>query len=117
MLYVASLSHGMERAMTDVGLAIKIVLGGAVSVAVISLFPPLTAWTPPQRTGPEQGVPRQVTQDNGFGFCRDTLPGADCACFARAAGEVLNGGALRAAGWDYADRWDLARAQATEECS
>ncbi|MBS0126133.1 hypothetical protein [Thetidibacter halocola] len=103
--------------MTDAGLAIKIVLGGAVAVAVISLFPPLTAWTPPERTGPGRDAPQQVVQDNGLGYCRETLPDADCACFARTAGEVLNGGAPRAAGWEYADRWDLARAQATEECS
>ncbi|MFW2587715.1 hypothetical protein [Sagittula sp. SSi028] len=49
-------------------------------------------------------------------FCRDTMRGVDCGCFRDAAIEVLSGGQRRAAGWQYANDWQLAQVQAEQSC-
>ena len=102
----------------DAGLALKIIIGGALAIAGASVFPPLTAWEAPAATQARaRDVPAHVLKDNGLQWCRQSLPGVDCACFARKAGEVLTDGRDRAAGWSYADTWDLARDQAAGSCS
>lgn len=101
----------------DIAMMVKIVIGGAIAVAVVSIFPPLTSYEPPKPTKTSRTMPPSALQDNGLSFCRETMQGVDCGCFAQKAGEVLGSARERAAGWTYVDQWDLARAQATESCS
>lgn len=49
-------------------------------------------------------------------YCREELPGVNCACFRQTAAQVLAGRNPRAAGWRYANDWDLARSQAESAC-
>lgn len=49
-------------------------------------------------------------------WCRDNLSGVDCGCFRSTAGQILAARNPRAAGWRYANDWELASSQAAEAC-
>jgi hypothetical protein len=66
---------------------------------------------------PRIRAPAPITPQEVSSYCANQLSGVDCGCFARAAGHVLDQQTPEAIGWSYADKWDLARSQAMEDCS
>lgn len=50
-------------------------------------------------------------------YCRETLSGVDCACFAGKAHQVLANRNPRVSGWRYANDWELAVGQARDACT
>lgn len=86
----------------------------ALLVAGVSTLPPLTegGLTP---SGPPPYGAASAPADPAA-FCRATLSGVNCACFAQKTAEVMSAPHKPVPGMAYADRWDLARAQAGESC-
>lgn len=89
-----------------------------VAIALLAMgvrvFPPLTQGGLP-RSG-SQPVGADAAPADPAAWCRATLSNVDCACFAKKATEVMNTPHDPVYGLVYADRWDLARAQATQSC-
>ncbi|MEQ5868361.1 hypothetical protein J4E08_00445 [Sagittula sp. NFXS13] len=114
--------------------AIAIVAGllftGALVVGV-QFMPPLTQADPEgfpafQKYRPLGGDGQGLIEaSNGRGggaiidpgqYCRETLSGVNCGCFREKAVQVLSARRPRAAGWHYANDWDLATSQAAADC-
>lgn len=86
----------------------------AVLVAGVSTLPPLTQGGLPRGGTPV--VNAASAPADPAAFCRETLDGVNCACFAKKAGEVMSAPHDPVPGLAYADRWDLARSQAGDSC-
>ncbi|WP_417208123.1 hypothetical protein [Antarctobacter sp.] len=86
----------------------------ALLVAGVSTLPPLTEGGLPRSGPPPYGAASAPADPEAF--CRATLEGVNCACFAQKAGEVMSAPHKPVQGLAYANRWDLARAQAGESC-
>lgn len=86
----------------------------ALLVMGVRLFPPLTQGGLPRSGPPPVGA--AAAPADPAAWCRETLSGVNCACFAQKATEVMNAPHNPVRGMVYADRWDLARAQASESC-
>ncbi|WGW05739.1 hypothetical protein [Tropicibacter oceani] len=101
---------------SELTIALAVLFGGSLFVAGVSRVAPLTSWETPReiKESPELSG---FGSDGGYGHCRAQLPGVDCACFSQKASQILAETNERALGWSYADRWDLARTQATAACS
>lgn len=97
---------------SDVITALAILAGSGAVVGAIQFLPPLTASEAPISRQTEQG---RITTDE-HAYCRTNLPGVDCTCFAQKAVQVMSQDNTRVRGWSYADRWDLALAQAAPAC-
>lgn len=88
-------------------------MGVGTVVAGVSQLPPLTEGRLPPSVAP-YGVESAPTDTRLY--CRDTLTGVDCACFAQKADEILESPYQPVQGLTYADRWELARDQAESGC-
>lgn len=86
----------------------------ALLVAGVSTLPPLTQGGL-TRSGPPPYGAASAPADPAA-FCRANMTGVNCACFAQKTAEVMNAPHKPVRGLVYADRWDLARAQAGESC-
>lgn len=92
-----------------------------VSLVVIALlffgvrvFPPLTQGGLPRSGPPPVGA--EAAPADPAAWCRATLSGVNCACFAQKAQEVMSAPHRPVSGLVYADRWELAREQARDSC-
>ncbi|EBA09998.1 hypothetical protein [Sagittula stellata] len=113
-----------------IAIAITVVATGALVVGA-QFIPPLTQ--PDAATFPEFQQYRPLDHDTPFieardakgkrrlvdpgAYCRETLSGVDCACFAGKAHQVLANRNPRVSGWHYADDWELAVGQARDACT
>jgi hypothetical protein len=101
---------------SEAAIALAVLLGGGVLVASVQLLPPLTSWEAPEARKAGQGTDWLDGAESEHAYCTARLPGVNCACFADKAGEILRDDSQRFAGWAYADKLDLALAQATDSC-
>lgn len=95
---------------------LSVLLGGAALVLAVAQVNPLTSWEPPADARQTSSLP-EVAKDGGYGLCRETMPGTDCACFRQKATQVLQENRPRVGGYVYADQWELAKWQARQSCS
>ncbi|MBV7393934.1 hypothetical protein [Mameliella sediminis] len=86
----------------------------ALLVAGVNRLPPLTQGGLPRTGSPPPGL-ATAPADPAL-WCRSNLTDVDCACFAQKAGEVMSTAHEPVQGMAYANRWDLARAQAGQSC-
>ncbi len=90
-----------------------IVISGVGSALVIGFsFPALT--TSGGGRSNTVIVQEKLTQERAH--CEAFGDGADCACFAKTAGYILSHDQPEVYGFNYADRQDLARDQASSDC-
>lgn len=80
----------------------------------VQMFPPLTQGGLPRSGPPPVGA--EAAPADPAAWCRSTLTGVNCACFAQKAAEVMSAPHAPVQGMVYADRWELARAQASRSC-
>ena len=95
-------------------MALGIVATTGLIVGGAQLLPPLTAPDPTEyRHVSDRALIHQVDE---LAFCQDTLQGVDCGCFSYRASAVLRADQPRVRGMMYADKWQLAVAQASTSC-
>ncbi|MBW4983095.1 hypothetical protein KZZ07_11135 [Mameliella sp. CS4] len=86
----------------------------ALLVVGVNQLPPLTQGGLP-RSGPPPFGAVSAPADPAA-WCRANLSDVNCGCFAQKADEVMSAPHERLQGLSYANRWDLARAQAGAGC-
>ncbi|MEL6619864.1 MAG: hypothetical protein AAFP16_13370 [Pseudomonadota bacterium] len=90
-------------------------LVGAGCLAVVFSFPALTTPEGPLGTGRSADeIEAVLAQERAF--CEAQPQSIDCRCFVDVAGTVLLHNEPRVPGATYADKQDLARGQATDDC-
>jgi len=100
----------------NMGLMAKSAAAIVAAVVFVGLFNPLTTDPNADPDSPKKLATEYSLADNGYGYCAANLPGTNCNCFAKMAGQVLDNQSKRAAGWAYGDAWELARSQAKRAC-
>ncbi len=101
---------------SEVSIALAVLFGGGLFIAGVSRVAPLTAWESPVPTR-QISEKHEAAKDGGYAHCRAELSGVDCECFSQKASQILQEDNQQIAGWTYADKWDLAKSQATAACS
>lgn len=101
---------------TEITVALVTILTGGAISAGVSTFAPLSTWEVPTEKTQTVAVRSSAFEDS-LAMCRAQLSGVDCGCFAQKSSEILKSDAKRSMGWSYANKWELARMQATKSCS
>ena len=96
----------------EVALPLYAALGGAIILAIVFSFPPITTGSGSRATTAQYEA--DVAQE--LAYCREGLSGVDCKCFASKAVEILSNEKVKIPGLNYADPHDLARDQASQAC-
>lgn len=100
--------------MSEHLVALYILLGGAAVVTGVSAVPPLTegglALNSPAA---EQAT---VASAEERSFCQANTPGLNCHCFSQVSGHILSADQPQIYGYQYANKSDLARSQASKSC-
>ena len=96
----------------DLALAIYVTLGVFALVALGFTVPPLTAPGGALDKSAEHQATVQEEQDH----CEASLDGVNCECFANTSGYIQSQESNEIFGFDYMDREELARNQASRSC-
>ncbi|MEN9062089.1 hypothetical protein [Ponticoccus litoralis] len=97
---------------SETATALAILAASGAAVGAVQFLPPLTAYEAPLGRKDAQG--RTVLDE--LSYCRATLPGVDCGCFAQKAVQIMAQDTPRIKGWTYADPRALALSQAADRC-
>lgn len=93
--------------------AVGAIVATAVIVGGAQLLPPLTGEPVDYRHVSDRATIHRVDER---AFCQETMQGVDCGCFSYQASAILRADAPRIRGLAYADKWELAVAQAGAAC-
>jgi hypothetical protein len=101
---------------SETAIALAVLLGGGALVVGVQMLPPLTSWEAPAQGQVRSGTDWLDGAPSEYAFCAARLPGVNCTCFADKSSQILRDDNPRFVGWQYADKMDLALAQAVDAC-